>query len=253
LVLLVGQDKKLQELFYLGWIPSFVAGLVTAYTSGNGYVNAGLGMLSATVATTVFLIKAFLKFASKDSSKSTFFSREIIAPFLVVLFLGLSQYHLFSFSNMVYRDADIPQLSSQIESGPFRGLYTTQNKKNYLDELSKDLKAVSRSGDRVLFYYSNFPAGYLLTSMRSAINTTFLVDYEQYNSEAGQFIENYVHEQIKKYRVIAVKIQRVLLRDYSIGKLSDADFISQIVEKSKASEIVAKENYSISVIDRNES
>lgn len=249
-LLFISVDKELQKLFYIVWCPSFIAGLVIAYTSGNGYVSAGLGMLGASIATTILIIKVFLRLA-KNNSNLGILSGEVFAPFLVVILLVFSQYHLVGVHQIVYRDADINKLDSRIDFGPFSGLYTTQEKKDYLVELSNDLKAVSIPGDRVVFYYNNFPAGYLLTYMRSATKVSFLVSSEQYKSKkVRQVISEHIRQNIKKYSVVAVKLKRVLLWDYYSFENHENDFISKIIEDSNNYKILFnKENYSIARIE----
>jgi hypothetical protein len=250
-LLFISADKELQKVFYLLWCPSFIAGLVIAYTSGNGYVSAGLGMLGASIATTILLIKSFLKFTNNTLNKKNLYG-ELIPPCLVVTLLVFSQYYLPKVDSITYRDADIYKLTSRIESGPFAGLYTSQEKKEYLAELSNDLKAVYRQGDRVLFYYNNFPAGYLLTSMRSATKVSFWVSSERYKSEkVRQNITNYINQKLEKYRVVAIKIKKVLLWDYYTFEDTGSDFISKTIEEQKNSKfILDKKNYSISIIEK---
>ncbi len=249
LLLFVHQDKDLQKLFYLLWFPSFIGGIVIAYTSGNGYVSAGLGMLSASISTTILLIKAFLKLAGKNNLKTSVFSGEMFAPLLVVLVLVFSQYYLVSVSHIIYRDADISNLNRKIERGPFGGLYTSQEKKDYIVDISNDLNAVYRPGDRVLFYYNNFPAGYLLTSMRSATKVSFLVEPNRYKTEkVRQVIASYIRHKIDNHSVIAVKMEKVLLWDYFSYKSNgdNSDFISQTIEDYQGKKYsLSKKNYSI--------
>lgn len=250
-LLFVGPDKGLQKLFYIIWCPSFISGLVIAYTSGNGNVSAGLGMLSASIATTILLTKSFLKFAHNNSNTKILY-RELIHPCLVVTLLVFSQYYLPKVDNITYRDADIYKLNSKIESGPFAGLYTSQEKKEYLAELSKDLKTVYKPGDRVLFYYNNFPAGYLLTSMRSATKVSFLLAPGCYRSEkVRQVITTYIQQNLDGYNVIAVNIKRVLLWKFDSVEVSSNDFISKKIESSQGYKLVlSKQNYSISRIGK---
>jgi F0F1-type ATP synthase assembly protein I len=256
LLLFVGNDKKIQEIFYIGWLPSFISGILIAYTSGNGYVSAGLGMLSSTIVTTLFLIKA-LKLAAKNNNlKIVIAYGETLATLLSVIILASSQYYLISVPNLTYRDADIYQLHTKIEFGPFRGLYTTQYKKKYLAEIYNDLNAMYQPGYRVVFYYNNFPAGYLLTPMRSATNISFLVEPDRYSTKrVREGINNYIRHQIESYSVIAVKMKTILLWDYFSYSLvgNSKDFISQTIEQSKGYQLIlSKKNYLISKIEKNE-
>lgn len=240
----LSRDKKLKIILLIGWLPSFLAGLLTAYNSGNGYANAGLLMVGATISTTLILIKV-CKNLLQNNEKIRRDNRQLIAPLLLVIILTLSQYSLPGVHHMVYLEADIQHLNNKIDSGPFRGLYTTKEKKDYLAELSAQLKAVSRPSQKVLFYNNNFPAGYLMTSMRSAINVSFWVDPKNYTREVRKLIISYLQKQLDKNNVIAVRIERLILWEYTTRNPSESDFVSQIIMESMPEKIADRKNFQI--------
>jgi hypothetical protein len=237
-------DKKLRIIFWVGWIPSFMAGLLTAYNSGNGYANAGLLMVGASIVTTIFLIKQCNNLLQNQKNIRED-NRELIAPLILVFILSFSQYSLPGVHHIIYLDADIQNLNSKIDEGPFAGLYTTQEKKDYLTELSSQLKAVARPDEKVVFYHNNFPAGYLITSMRSAINVSFWGDPKYYTGEVRKLIISYLRKQLEENNVIAVKMERLLLWEYTSRKNPENDFVSQIIVESTPVKIVDSENFQI--------
>jgi len=74
----------------------------------------------------------------------------------------------------VYGEDSPVQLKSKINSGPFKGIFTTKARKDYYAQLEDDIKTVYKPNYRVLFF-NVFPAGYLFSSMRPATNSTWLV------------------------------------------------------------------------------
>jgi hypothetical protein len=114
-----------------------------------------------------------------------------------------------------------------------------------LTELSSQLKAVARPDEKVVFYHNNFPAGYLITSMRSAINVSFWGDPKYYTGEVRKLIISYLRKQLEENNVIAVKMERLLLWEYTSRKNPENDFVSQIIVESTPVKIVDSENFQI--------
>ena len=77
-----------------------------------------------------------------------------------------------NFRRSPYLDDYPRQLHTRVESGPFRGLYTTAEKDRYFSRLSKDIDAVKGSARSILFL-PHLPAGYLLTELRPATLTVW--------------------------------------------------------------------------------
>ena len=63
-------------------------------------------------------------------------------------------------------------MRSRIDSGPYSGIYTTFDRKRFVETLSRDLATQSPSTCSILFY-DKFPAGYLLSSSRPKTNAVF--------------------------------------------------------------------------------
>ncbi len=73
----------------------------------------------------------------------------------------------------LYRDEPINHLTVGVQAGPYKGIYTTQRRDTFLSELVSDLRAIAKQGDRVLFF-DDFPAGYLMSTLRPATPTVWL-------------------------------------------------------------------------------
>lgn len=141
-----------KSLFAFVWVPSVFAGLVLSAVSNNGLVLVGVAGLPAITTGVVFL---WLVVGPTGN-------RELIAPFS---FASLTLVILLLFQLFPHKNGRIENLDSQVEEGPYKGLYTTRFKREYLKKISYDLKMVAKPDRHVLFYFQ-FPAGYLLSEMK---------------------------------------------------------------------------------------
>ncbi|HZR92114.1 MAG TPA: hypothetical protein VFA44_06860 [Gaiellaceae bacterium] len=166
--LLVRDRPPARSLLLVVWLPAFVAGVTTAYSSANGAVNFGVGFLPAAIATTALLVLAGLHLSGERGRLPA--QLVAAAPAAVVLLLFCV------FELPVYRDGPIARLTGVIRDGPYAGLHTTPAKRAFLDQLERDLAAVGPSC-RILFF-RDFPAGYLLTRARPDTDAAWIATVE---------------------------------------------------------------------------
>jgi hypothetical protein len=145
--------KALQKVFFQEkWnlrteiLVSLLIGLLMGSTSGNGITNAALG----------FSIAIIYLFESALIRNQKF---PLMAWLSVVLIYCYGPWAFF------YRESRLPELSYQIQSGPFYGLITNSFKYSFLSELEADLKTLP-STSKSIFVYDSLPAGYLFTSLQ---------------------------------------------------------------------------------------
>jgi len=169
LLVLVWPRPDARRLFAAVWVPAFVAGLATTWSSNNGAVNFGVGFLPA-----IFVTTAFLVWALKDARAAPL----ALWPALVVPAL------LLVLSWPVYRDGPVSTLDATVSSGPFAGLRTSLNKKLYLEELARDLDRISPRC-RIVFF-RDFPGGYLLSHSRPDTNSAWIATVAQRTTDAYQ-------------------------------------------------------------------
>ncbi len=169
ILLTVGDDPKMRLLFRTIWFPSFVAGILNAISSSNGGMNAGLGLLPAAILLFTGMALAAQR-AAQASARATWGQVAAMAT-PVVLVLGF-----LSRVKTVYRDHHIEQLTERVRSGPFRGLDTIPAKAGFITDLQRELARHERRDGRIIFFH-DFPAGFLFTRMRPALNTVWPVDF----------------------------------------------------------------------------
>lgn len=142
-----------RELLTLVWLPSFAAGLLTAWMSSSSPANLIIGFWAAGIVSTYYLARA-----TRAGSPAL----AMVGVFLAFLFVG----------RVFYVDGAYPRLTVRVPSGPFRGLATTPEKLAYLRTITDDIRALEDPKGKIIFY--EFPAGYLLTSMRIGVNSAWM-------------------------------------------------------------------------------
>ena len=166
---LVWRRPEARRLFGTVWVPAFVAGLTTAYSSNNGGVNFGVGFFPSVFVTTVFLVWAL----ESSTGGELALVPTLVVPALLVL-LGWQ----------VYRDGPISSLDTTVSSGPYAGLQTSINKALFLGEITRDLDRVGKSC-RIVFF-KDFPGGYLLSHSKPDTNSAWIATVAQAKTPAYQ-------------------------------------------------------------------
>ena len=135
---------------------SLIAGVVVAWSTANGLSNAALGVLPAALITLALL-------ARTGPTGELPPSRMAIPP--LAFATSLVAFTLFELATHVYDDAPMHTLTETVETGPFAGLKTTPERRDFIEQLQSDLKQVA-SPDRTILFYDYFPAGYLMSEAR---------------------------------------------------------------------------------------
>ncbi len=162
--LLGPRTKTARQLFRQGWLPSALAGLTTAWVSSGSPVNLIIGLWGGGILSAYFFFEA-ISHTSRPKERSAL---TVLAPSIL-----LGGFTLFLFVGQVfYCDGVLPRLTQKIEAGPFKGLYTTAEKYEYLTEITSDIRKLENLKGKIVFY--EFPAGYLLTEMRAGVNSAWL-------------------------------------------------------------------------------
>lgn len=164
----VWDDETCRRAFVFVWIPSSIAGLLTAFTSSNGEPNAALGLFPAAV---VFLLFAATAATAARPAVSAGEVHERVAPLAAPLLLTLSLLGRFAFS--VYRDAPVQELEYRVPTGPFRGIRTAPATATLLAEMEAVLSRHRLPSGKLLAYW-DLPGAYLFTDMAPASNSIWI-------------------------------------------------------------------------------
>ena len=161
LFFLVRRRRGALPLLLAVWLPGFVAGLTTAYSSANGGVNFAVGGFATAIATAVFLV-----LACEDALVSV----PRVDARIVALVPAVAVLAVLAIADTwpVYRDSNLSALTARVPSGPYAGLVTTPWKARYVVRMQHDL---SRFGERcTILFFDDFPAGYLLSDAKPDTN-----------------------------------------------------------------------------------
>ncbi|HYI10858.1 MAG TPA: hypothetical protein VEK57_17490 [Thermoanaerobaculia bacterium] len=138
-------------------LPGLIAAGITAWTSSNGFPNAGIGAYTAFAAVLILVLAVP--------------SRHGGAEIALAVACVLAMIAVFTF-RYVYREEELSRLTARIDSGPYAGLYTTPARRDFVAKLAADV-ARHGAGKKVLFY-DTFPAGYLFVDTPPPIETTWI-------------------------------------------------------------------------------
>ncbi len=148
-----------RTLFYGGFLPSLLAGVTIAFASDQtGSMNAGLGLFVAAALGLVALGTA------APGRAAAFFTTALVAT--VPLGFVEAGY------STIYGARGIEEQTTEMTSGPFKGLFTEARTAGRLAELSAVLAEFTSPGERLLVYYG-YPAAYLLSTTRPALPTSW--------------------------------------------------------------------------------
>jgi hypothetical protein len=148
------------------WPPAVVAGVVTAYSSSFGYVNAALGLTPALFAGGLFLAWALEAVVAAPASvgergddaaradeavgraprgeRRPWFALATLAVVLAVTIAFQFQFQQF--------DRSYRELTSRVDSGPWMGIEVTPRQHQFLDQFEADLQSQAQSGDQLLIF-----------------------------------------------------------------------------------------------------
>jgi|GEM_PF-1368589 len=239
-LLFIGNKKIVKQLFWGIWLPSFIAGMSTAWSSGNGYLNATIGLFPASLVTSIFLIILFRKISSQEKSLNLVYEGLSALPIILTVVILL----VFQCS-LVYRDDQISALNVRVNDGPFAGLYTTDKKSEYISNLYKDVQSIAKVNDR-LVVYDELPAGFLFSHLRPATDTVWLFSPTWYPRINRLSIVNYYKDKSIQPD-IAVQIKTIPITKNEIYYLnySADDPLNNFINSSAYKMILSTEDYAI--------
>ncbi len=156
-----------RALFYVVWIPSFVSGFITAFTSSNGEQNGGIGLHAGAMVFIVFEAIAVARLWREANPEARYESPVLMLGPIVLVLSMLAQ---FSFS--VYRDDPTPALTVRVPSGPYKGLYTTAAKVRESAEIEQIFQRYGNPDGTVVALWE-MPGAYLFSKMRPGLDTVW--------------------------------------------------------------------------------
>lgn len=163
------------RLLVWGFVPALAAGLITGYTSTNGWMQMDVGLLPAMVLSGVFLALALAPRGGESARL-----RKVLPGLALACLAGIVAVTIVYQYQFLPRAVSYSQMTVTVHGGPYAGIRTTPQRAAYLDQLRADLAGVTTPSDRLLFFYQ-VPAFYLFWPHRIAANSVWISSVEGLN------------------------------------------------------------------------
>jgi len=146
---------------------SWVAGLAIWWATSNGLRNAALGFAPAAIATLACIALPPREHGDEAAPPSP------TLPHAVTLAMAsLVAFGVIDLWTHAYRERPPARLEAVVEHGPWRGLRTTPEAREFVDGLARDLARLRETTPaRSVYFYDYFPAGYLMSDLRPRAST----------------------------------------------------------------------------------
>ncbi len=171
LLFFIDQNKdKFFKLICFMWLPSVMFYVVISISSYGGPGQAAQGLAGGAVVSMigiVFILTENLAGGGRENTRSG------LAPICISVFFMLSLiFEVRIFYSVVYREANVSDLTYRIEEGPYKGIYTTEDRKKYIEKMSVAMNRIQDKDESALvLYHSNF--AYLMMESMPATPTTW--------------------------------------------------------------------------------
>ena len=175
----VVSKKRLNKVFYAWYIPAMIYPFIVQITSNTGPLAVSAGFVTAGAA--AVLLAAF--WAKEQNSKLW---KSIIYA-VIILQLGMM---LMLRITYVWADASLSELTTKVERGAAKGLYTTAEAEQYYNEVYDDLDALDMKEDDGFLVIGSDPLLYLYAEKEVASYSTWQV----YTNETRLYRYYEVHD-----------------------------------------------------------
>lgn len=203
------------------------------WTSGNGIYNLPLGSLGAVL---VFFI--LLSHRQKECRSSSSIA------FLVML-LCISQLSVFWMQH--YGDDEISVLSATVEVGPFRGIKTTEEKKQFLHELQSDLSGVA-AGANTIAGFDSATVVYMASELLPFTPTVWTYFSTQLPSDRSILV-NYYKRNGKKPNILVWMREIPVMKGVVLKEGPEENELKRFLVNGRAKTLVDRTWYTIYRID----
>ena len=175
------------------WFPSFVYWIAVSSTGTGGGLSRTYGLFPSAL-----LLIPLLHTALRENLRENGPHRP---DWFILLARGLPYclgicfacFFLSSSYAYVYRDAPVSQLTYQVESGVYRGMYTLPERGKSVERLEQSIRSAVSPRDAVLFS-DLFPMGYVMTDANPCTPSTWDPTYYRYGFQDMAILQAYFDE-----------------------------------------------------------
>ena len=160
----VVSEKKLRRVFYIWYLPAMVYPFIVQFTSNTGPLAVSAGFVTAGAASV--LLAASWAMEQENRLVKNALHGVIILQLMIMLFLRITY---------VWVDAPLSELTTKVERGAAKGLYTTEAAAQYYEELYDDIDALNMTEDDGFLVVGSEPLLYLYADRQVASYSTWQV------------------------------------------------------------------------------
>lgn len=202
--------KKLKENAF-EWCLSLLLYFILSVSSGGGARNAICGLIFTCILIIIFLIKEADRQVNRIS-KMILGKEEIYT--LILLIIG---FEIFTFYQAPYSDSKMPYLTAKVESGIFKGIYTSPERKQHIEDLGNVIKSLENRGETLLVLYHSCYAYLMVDMIPKTPSSWGCYDYQAYKFDNQNLFMEYLgrRENIPK-NIIVIDIPQQF--DYPLEK-----------------------------------
>ena len=201
----VVSKERLNRVFYIWYVPAMVYPFIVQITSNTGPLAVSAAFV--TVGAAAVLLTAHWAKEQESKIVNMVIYGVIILQLVIMLFLRITY---------VWADAPMSELTTRVERGAAKGLYTTAEEEQYYNEVYDDLDALNMKEDDGFLVIGSDPLLYLYAEKEVASYSTWQV----YTNETRLYRYYEVHEGEGKFPSVI----------YCVGA-DDTIFESILVEK----------------------
>ena len=164
-----GRESNVCNLIY---ILGIFESLAIQIGSNNGIIGSAYGLFLSSIAVMIYISIVVHK-KNKDFNIRSVSSKDLIIKYTnIIICIVLTSSMLYFRIDNVYRDQKIPDLNARLETGPGKGIYTTQLSKEKYEEICEEIRMYIPEDGTILFSRL-LPFGYLMSDLQPATPTTF--------------------------------------------------------------------------------
>ena len=149
--------KKLHRVFYIWYLPAMIYPFIVQITSNTGPLAVSAGFVTAGAAAA--LLAASWAMEQENSLIKNALQGVIVLQLVIMLFLRITY---------VWADAPMSELTTKVERGAGKGLYTTEAAAQYYEEMYDDIDALNMNEDDGFLVVGSEPLLYLYADRQVA-------------------------------------------------------------------------------------
>lgn len=160
----VVSEKKLSRIFYIWYLPAMVYPFIVQITSNTGPLAVSAGFVTAGAASV--LLAAVWAMEQESRLVRNILHAVILAQLLIMLYLRITY---------VWVDAPLSELTTKVERGAAKGLYTTEEAAVFYEEMYDDIDALNMTEEDGFLVVGSEPLLYLYADRQVASYSTWQV------------------------------------------------------------------------------